>query len=180
MPLLVRHLYNLLAWPWPSDIPISHHLVQGEWLCWTTLVVVMLCPCRTHPWAWVIFQGRTGGSVHLGCLAESTLRNVSVDCKQLKITEVKLRSEEPKVSVDIGTVVLEKVKCVLVNLQKKFRQWELPQHSITLGGSHQNYSEGKWDHFAWLKKAWALKKKRHFILFQYLQSACSSSTWGPF
>ena len=94
---------------------------------------------------------------------------VSMDYKQMKSAEVKIIgihfwSEESQGSVDIRTLVLGKVKGALVILQKKFQWWELPHHSIALGGSHQNDSVGEWDHcFApfWTvsKTGWALKKK---------------------
>lgn len=100
---------------------------------------------------------------------------VSMNCKQIKSPEVKiigihLWSEESQASVDIGTLVLGKVKCALVILQKKFQRRELSQHSIALGGSHQNDSVGKQNHcfdpFCMASKTgWALKKKYVSLCF---------------
>lgn len=80
---------------------------------------------QTHPWAWVILQGRTGRRVHLGCLTEDALRNVCKQehCKQTKSAEAKIIgihfwSEESQGSVDTVILVLGMVKGALVIQQK--------------------------------------------------------------
>lgn len=109
-----------------------------------------LCPVHAPSWC-LGHLPRQNRQKHLSRSSYRKVTQKFVDCKQFKITEVKLWSEEPWGSVDIGTVVSEKVKSALGILQRKFWQWELSHHSIAFSGSHQNYSEEKWDHFVWLK-----------------------------